>query len=984
MAGRLSRKHGLPFKGYLCTIPTHLAPPDYAVDPSYNFLYRPTDGSFELRKGSFTAAGTYNNGFLGGVWGDVVGLAKPRCLGELQSPSIDSATYSCLYTKEALDHSSYRDDGKFGQLGFYDTEVCGKSASSEYGAGGAAEHFVCVPLWYDSGEGGLTRMVTEFSSRFHCPGSRRFLDVGDWRHFPSYHGTPSKWNRRFNTAALNDNKEMHYPSGPVPPLWCPTFTWGTPATGVSNWRAGQTFYGSVMFQNEDGSWSMPAVPRPIGTILTGGFGLSGACPGVYNETPALCQYVPSITWAVPIGPPGTVRRALLRSDSWNANDTVVVTAAYDKLKVVAIVDDNTSISYVDTKGNDSALLDDPDHLYVRWDHIMPPPARYAWEFDGRVAHGYGRTSRCAIFLAPLGRLTTQDLNLPLDASAATWGTGKFFAYNDGSNLTLRYDSGTTTASTPIPLSLGGSGPLGVKTLQDLVDSINVTTTGSSCREWRAQVAPGASPQALASWLLCHNLTISCLGDSGGTALGSASLFGPVAVGMAVQATGISAGTYVRSIQTNSLIHLCDANGDPKALTGAVSGSVTFYFNLGDGSPTGTSFVGNQRIVGGSYYGCLYFKNTYFAQAATEPLGKSSVWMTIGGPMQVRHSANAFVSSPANKHTPTGKPGICMGGGGLADGSVVFYAAERHVLRNTRGGRSGLDEDYRLDRMSLTGCIADGGIAVGYGWVGFPSWEGYMLCDINNEINVTRALWDGSSRVGEFGEEFAACISSSANDTDDGTFYAAVVGNKLHLVYRKPASGDTEISRRVVMDFGEGAKSSGLGQVMAPDGSPWGWSTPLYAANDSMGAIGSVRSLSGFSLYATRTPLSGHDGRIEQIDCGGGDILVAVYFASICCARDSCNSMRHKSVNDTSVKYLTAPFDDVWLSMICNPGAVREDFALPGNTDSQGYSIATIQWGQPLRAKARSFELRFEIKTSGPTTIIFWGAETSVDVLDTYD
>jgi hypothetical protein len=993
VSGRTTRKYGFPFKGYMGSLPHHVCPPDYAAVGSRNLMFQPADGSF-IRRGGRTLEGDTSAEGLLGYANEVTGLlegkwsSRPRKIGELSSPTLAAPTYSCLYTKETI-ATGYLDDGRFGQLYFRGTstnEVCGKgSGATQYtGAGDCA--FKCVPLWYDSGEGGLTRLTTKFSRRFHCPGSRNYLDVGDWRHFPSYRGTPSRWNRRFNAGSGTSESEIHLLSGPVPPLWCPTFAYSAEvaASTSKNWRTGANFYGSVMFQNEDGSWSMPAVPRPISTTLTSGLGFA-QLPHVDDA-----KYIDTVTWTIPIGPPGTTRRALLRSDQGNVTEATTVSPAYDKLKIVAVIEDNTSVTYVDTKGDDTALLDDPDHLYFRWDHIMPPPSRHIWDFDGRTAHGYGRTSRCAIFLAPTAVTAAKDLNLAMDSSA--YGASQFFVRVDGTHLQLKYQATATTTAVSEDIDIG------TKTLQELVDAINATTTSSGCKEWRAQVAPGASVMAPAANLLCHSTTVdTCSGSAGDKFIVTSASFANLAVGARVKPdTGgkITAtnGIYVKKVETATKLWLCDGNGDDLTIeTGGVAPqTLTFYTDLGDTEPHDDVTYGNQRVVSGSYYACLYFKNSHFAK---EPSGKSAVWMTVGGPMQVRQSANAFVSAASNKHIPPGSPGICMGGGGLADGCVVLFANERHVLRNTRGGRTGLDEDYRLDRMSRTGCIASAGVTIGYGWVGFPSWEGYMACDVGNEINLTRTLWDAGAKRGEFYEEFRQCLNNSARDVDSSTFYAAVIGNRIHLTYRYYQIG-TVPTRRVVMDFGEGSQASGLGQLLDPDGQPWGWSTPLYsgpAGSDAPGpsCVGSVRSAGGFLIYGAVASNAGtNDGRIDKFDLTARyDIMLSYPYSSAClCAKDFFDSLRHKAANDTIVKF-DGTEGEVGLSASMtgtSSSAAVSTVPLLATDVGKGYTRQVVQWGQSVRGKNEALYLTLSDDGTSAKQSVFWGAETSADLLDTYD
>jgi hypothetical protein len=369
-------------------------------------------------------------------------------------------------------------------------------------------------------------------------------------------------------------------------------------------------------------------------------------------------------------------------------------------------------------------------------------------------------------------------------------------------------------------------------------------------------------------------------------------------------------------------------------------------------------------------------------------------MTVGGPMQVRQSANAFVSASSNKHIPPGNPGICMGGGGLADGCVVLFANERHVLRNTRGGRTGLDEDYRLDRTSRAGCVCDGGVVVGFGWVGYPSYEGFIAADVNNEVNLTRPVWDAGAGRGELGYELKLCVGASAKDTDDAMFMAAVVGNRLHLCFRHAPSSPTGVqTMRLVMDFGEGSQASGLGQLLDANQAPWGWSAPLirrygsgnYAPNVS--SICGVRAggSTGVSLYgAVRGNLgTTADGMVMQIDSGSRDNAAVLISDAVNCSTDFFDSLRHKAANDSIVKFsATDDATGITAKMTGSPSeSATQTVAL--SPDSRDYTLAFVQWGNAVRGKNESLAFTFEDDGSSVKASEFWGVESSADLLNTY-
>jgi hypothetical protein len=953
MCAKVSKKYGLPFRGYMSSKPDHNCPNDYATLGSHDYLFSPVEGCFVRRKSHLDIAGSKESS----LW-----VGKDRQLVEFTSPSsgVSSPSTSVLYTRDSVTFGALN-SSRFGQMVFDSNKVCGLHSTDNYPSN-TNQHFKCVPLWYDSGEGGVTRLNSDLTRRFHCPGSRRVIDNGDWRYFPSYYGTPSKWNRRHNSATGTE-EELYYLSGPVPPLWAP-YPLETTVGSAKNWKAGQTFYVSIMFQMDDGTWSMPVVPRPVNNNLPSGVGLC-TVPG------AIDTYVENIKWEIPIGPPGTVKRAFLRTDSTNTLDAVSILPAYDKLKISAIIPDNTSREYVDSMGDDVGLVDDPDKLYVRWDHIMPPASRYLWEFDGRTAAAYGRTSRCAIFLAPVGSVAMHDRNLTED-DALLYNQASFFVrVANGGEITLTRRTSSAAYVSSIIDSAG-------QTLQNVCDTINASTIGGTgAGQWRAQIAPGASPQALAINFLptCYSsVSGSCTGSSGVSSITVPSTIGSrVAVGMKIAGTGIATGTHVGAVNsTGTVVYLCTEAGVSTNTSSALSGVHNFYNDFGDDGVANNTLYGNQRVISGSYYGCLYFKNSFFSKT---PSDESSVWMTVGGPLQTHQSANGFVSAPGNKHTPAGDPGICMGGGGLADGSVVLFANERYVLRNNKSGRSGLDEDYRMDRVSRTGCVCDTGIVIGNGWVGFPSIDGYIAGDMSGELNLTRDVWDSGSKVGSLGYELGQCSGSSVKDGDTGLFYAAITGNKLNLCYRS-ASSATYPDNRLVMDFGGAAANSGLNQLISPDGRPWGWSTPFL---ETWSSIGSIRLSTGLASYAVIQP----GNTIAQIDSQTSSIE-----CMLVCATDFFDTFESKAADYTTIKYRGSA---LFTFLRSNYGLSRDGTAAGGvqsanhqlsNVAGDQYKLKKIQWDQTMRRPSESMFLTIYQGTAGAVSYIY-GAETVVDVLDVY-
>src|SRR5207247_9735172 len=119
-----------------------------------------------------------------------------------------------------------------------------------------------------------------------------------------------------------------------------------------------------------------------------------------------------------------------------------------------------------------------------------PRTRYLAGGGMRAAGMYGGAGPCAIEVAPIGRNADYDLNL-LDTAAALYTQDSSYVRvtlaSGVMNLELVQSDGTTaTIVTIVATAL---------TLQNLVDTINATSFAVNAMQFRAQLAPGALPDA---------------------------------------------------------------------------------------------------------------------------------------------------------------------------------------------------------------------------------------------------------------------------------------------------------------------------------------------------------------------------------------------------------------------------------------------------------------------------------------------------------
>src|SRR3990172_3820466 len=211
-----------PWEGSMRSVSADQVPPEYMAEsdsdtPSRNMLYRPLRGhptkrgTWKRRKGQTQKFDTFGAsvGLLAAKWG-----AKSRQLEEFKSESVsdDIPTLISKVTKETLAESANLDDGFFGSYWIRDQvqntnyTLMSDYSSTTYPVPGTVPTYKVPVLWYDSGDGGLTRGTSEFARRFYGGGSRGFLQVGNWLYDPALKGTPFRWRRMIaGMTAANQN-----------------------------------------------------------------------------------------------------------------------------------------------------------------------------------------------------------------------------------------------------------------------------------------------------------------------------------------------------------------------------------------------------------------------------------------------------------------------------------------------------------------------------------------------------------------------------------------------------------------------------------------------------------------------------------------------------------------------------------------------------------------------------------------------------------
>lgn len=803
-------------------------------------------------------------------------------------PSADAGFNATLWVRN---ESGTNKNYALGQE-FSGTQTYGNSPSTYNTA--ATYRWKMIPMWVDSGSNGVynraaltgTAGTDKFNQQFMACGSRAYLDTQNWLYAPNLRMTPWRWNKRFNESGSSGSQTVRiYPTGPLPPLFPPTAA-VTNSSGDStgtSWSDGDTYYISVLFIFEDGSPSAPFIPRAVNSILTGGNGL--VTVGTIGGT----KKYQSMTYTnIALGPEGTTKRVLLRTVKQNRTATTDnITVAPLDLRIIGVLNNNTQKTYVDYGGDDDSLLEDDDVVGVDW--TMPRRARFIGTGDQRAIVSYTLPNTAAIVLAPvsINNDTTYDRNVADDDTNAYGSSGSYVRITS-TDLELHYNAGAAPAyatadATASVASMHSGTDNAVKfpfatftTVESLVDAINKTistgVTASNCRMWKAQIAPGIDPTMASTNLSLTTMDIACTTTDQSTTVNSSSLFGPVGPMMKVSGTSITAGTYVVSKTTASIIQISDQALNPGA--GAVT--LTFYSDTGDeGFVTGGTH-GYLRAFCPSFGLLLHMQASAFPGSATPDM--TSVYFTNASPgaasSGISLAPNSFTAQ--NRRLPSPNPNpitrrMCMGIVDIEGAAIVAYSDGIYMFANQRGANTGEDFDCRLfDVNNTRGCISYLGLCAGNGWAAYATEHGIVATDKNRrEFVISGDIFNHTEGLGDLTYEVTHSSMSAAGDTDDQYLSLGVRGTRLVARYRNSSLSPCEIS----YNFSPGVEASGVEELINPDGkAAYIWSPPaIYNSGFSTGyllagPIGSVINSSGRTDYFATDSNFGvtGDGRIEKI------------------------------------------------------------------------------------------------------------------------
>lgn len=264
-------------------------------------------------------------------------------------------------------------------------------------------------------------------------------------------------------------------------------------------------------------------------------------------------------------------------------------------------------------------------------------------------------------------------------------------------------------------------------------------------------------------------------------------------------------------------------GADRTLVSGTTLTQTTGADLGDGADV-------MRCYSNAMPGILY---TGSSAVSSHTESRRRFFFTGGGPGHPSFAARNFYRD--NYRTGPATAGDLVGGGALIDGVVVCFQNAIGIFRNTKSGKTGLDEDYRLEFINETrGCVAFNSITEGDGWVGYMTTEGYVVTDGVREAVISRDIWDPSEKTGEFTEdmETAIAIASTSGSENAAYFTTRNVGGALMMV---GLHGDP-VFHALKYDFSASIGRSGLAEVLGPDGQPFGWSTPLRLPYNMVGTV----------------------------------------------------------------------------------------------------------------------------------------------------
>lgn len=686
-------------------------------------------------------------------------------------------------------------------------------------------------------------------------GSRNFLDQRDWLFMPNYAGIPSKWNRSWGASSrsLGLDIERLFPWGHIPP-WQPPLVSanGSTADTSGGWLGSERFYYSVMFKYRDGSLSMPFVPRP----------------------PQFA--VGSTKWLVPGSGvnPWNLGATYPGGFGLVAVDATTPTNRYRAMSVRNIPIGEADVverwllrsPKVDTALSLSLL---PDILDLRLVEIIPNNTQTAYEdykSDDNELEEIPDLMRFDHIWPPSGR--------------------KAFTFDQ------RVAIGNC-AENPCAILIGPAHFAG--TQDDPTDDVTAAVASPQFFVYKSgttltlirYVSPG--PATTISIININKITLQELVD----------IINTNGIGAGGDPTTVPLVSWAGTVGWWRACLVPGADGQALASTLDDTNPLDFL----DGT------AGYMRCFANSWPGILTYAghvNTSDRQKFTDYL-----FFTGGGPGHAPNATQNFYLG--NFRNPPTKVGDFIDGGELVDGAVVLYSRGVGLMRNVRDGKTGVDEDYRLELMNnVRGCIAPWSVVRGSGFVGYLTPEGYFINDGRTERCISNDLYDPGTETGILAYEIAESIDAIAAAGYGSRFHAHLNDSWLTISFRSSASASTP-DVTMVYDFSQGVKRSeptgvfvGADSLFRDDGiTPWGWSAPLKLGVSAIGRT----TLSGLPVI-----LGAVDGAINAL-YGTGFGLVRKLFDGITDAQILTVDVKWTSGNSYIDPFNSSDIPDAILAVI---------------------------------------------------------------------
>jgi hypothetical protein len=812
--------YGFPYAGYNDAVPRHLVDAHEMAEDSRDWLLDNNERKLVRRKGSTNLA--INIAEIAAA------TASFRCvqLAELRARALSEGLQPPI--PGGLWHDEDNGTTPYAQYLFYRPQtVTAHRICDQFAAGGTSSYPQNTKPWaYTSGTLTNRRMNSITARARHAAGSRNYISVGEDLIFGCFKGPyPQRWDKQWTQApATSFRRDRLGPLGQRPPGWMPKIT--VPAAiataDVSVPFLGQDlFYISCLFKNRDGSFSPPVIPRPPSTIL-GHAGL-GTNIGV--------EYSP-----IAVGGLGLIR---LDTNANKANKFPYLTW----LDIPVGGPDVTDVYLLRTPavdGSSAGAL--PDIKDLRIAAVVKNGTK---SYVDSLGHGGLRVDPNIIrfdHIAPPCSRYLFQFDQRIGAAYCAFNQGAIYicclgaaspdnTFNDTDDSTI-VEVGTTAVYVEVNQATG------FVNLYSRTIATNATA--------RAQITIGTK-------------TVQDIVDE--------------INGRAYAFAGIGPNYERWGAQ---LVPGADGSALATTLVDTTTGGFGDDFTTSAGSTPASTALTPQRVWGSSWMGLLLYDTT------AKPKLREYVYYTGGGPTHAPNAANSWYLT--NFRKPPTDCGESMGCVGLLDGALAPYTKGLCVIRNKFNGKTGADEDYRMEVLNQNRRCISPALAAAAGCGIYLSEDGLFACGFNQygnleELCISPTLFRRTvdTTRGILAYEIGECMKAAAVDNAAYYFSVMVENNQIWITFRSSAAV-TQPDMQLCMDFSPGQAQVGLAALIDPvTGKPWGWSSPFItrvASTAGISAMGAVRDTDGLHFYGARDWHSGAtystEGRIEEFNTGTTD------------------------------------------------------------------------------------------------------------------